>query len=54
MKYTREERLDIGRRIYAGELSRYQAAEEYGISVETAHGTTRLSAIRSLLGGVTA
>ena len=33
MKYTREERLDIGRRIYAGELSRYQAAEEYGISV---------------------
>ena len=42
MKYTREERLDIGRRIYAGELSRYQAAEEYGISVETARNYMRL------------
>ncbi len=26
MKYTPEERLDIGRRIYDGELSRYEAA----------------------------
>ena len=29
MKYTKEERLNIGRRIYNGEISRYQAAEEY-------------------------
>ena len=32
MKYTKEERLDIGRRIYEDELSRYQAAEAFGIS----------------------
>ena len=31
MKYTLEQRLDIGRRIYEGELTRFQAAEEYGI-----------------------
>ena len=31
MKYTKEERLDIGRRIYEGEINRYQAAAEYGI-----------------------
>ena len=29
MKYTKEERLNIGRRIYDGEISRCQAAEEY-------------------------
>ena len=28
MKYTLEQRLDIGRRIYEGELTRFQAAEE--------------------------
>ncbi len=42
MKYTREERLDIGRRIYEGELSRYQAAEAYGISEMTARDYMRL------------
>ena len=31
MKYTREERLDIDRRIYDGEISLYQAAEECDI-----------------------
>ena len=31
MKYTPEERLDIGRQIYDGELSRYEAAEQYGM-----------------------
>ena len=36
MKYTKEERMDIGRRIYDGELSRYEAAEEYGINDQTA------------------
>ena len=42
MKYTLEERLDIGRRIYNGEISRYQAAEEYGISDQTARDYMRL------------
>ena len=42
MKYTKEERLDIGRRIYENELSRYQAAEEYGISDLTARDYMRL------------
>ena len=27
MKYKKEERLDIGRQIYNGEISRYEAAE---------------------------
>ena len=36
MKYTKKERLDIGRQIYEGELSRYQVAEIYGISDQTA------------------
>ena len=36
MKYTLEQRLDIGCRIYEGELTRFQAAEEYGINDNTA------------------
>ena len=32
MKYTHEERLEIGRRIYTGEISKYQAAAEYEIN----------------------
>ena len=42
MKYTKDERLDIGRRIYDGELDRFQAAEEYGISDQTARDYMRL------------
>lgn len=42
MKYTKEERLDIGRRIYDGEITRYQAAEEYDISDQTARDYMRL------------
>ena len=42
MKYTQEERLDIGRRIYEGEITRYQAAEVYGISDQTARDYMRL------------
>ena len=42
MKYTKEERLDIGRRIYVGEISRYQAAEIYDISEQTARDYMRL------------
>lgn len=41
MKYTKEQRLDIGRRIYVGELTRYEAAEEYGISEQTARDYMR-------------
>ena len=42
MKYTKEQRLDIGRRIYDGEISRYVAAEEYGISDQTARNYMRM------------
>jgi transposase len=42
MKYTPEERLDIGRRIYDGELSRYEAAELYGIGEQTARNYMRM------------
>ena len=42
MKYTKENRLDIGRRIYEGEITRYQAAEEYGISEQTARNYMRM------------
>ncbi len=41
MHYTREERLDIGRRIYIGEMTRCQAAEKYGISEQTARNYMR-------------
>ena len=41
MKYTKAERLDIGKRIYNGEISRYEAAEEYGISDQTARDYMR-------------
>ena len=42
MKYTKEERLDIGRKVYDGEISRYEAAELYGISDQTARNYMRL------------
>ncbi len=42
MKYTKEQRLDIGRQIYDGQLSRYEAAERYGISDRTARDYMRL------------
>ena len=42
MHYTKEERLNIGQRIYNGEITRYQAAEEYGISDQTARDYMRL------------
>lgn len=41
MKYTKDERLEIGRRIYDSEVTRYQAAEEYGISDQTARNYMR-------------
>ena len=42
VKYTQEERLDIGRRIYEGEMTRYQAAEVYGINDQTARNYMRM------------
>lgn len=42
MLYTKEQRLDIGRQIYDGEMTRYEAAEKYGISDQTARDYMRL------------
>ena len=42
MKYTKEERLVIGKRIYDGELSKYDAAKEFGITVNCARDYMRL------------
>lgn len=42
MKYTREQRLDIGHRIYDGEITKYEAAEQYDISYQTAREYMRL------------
>lgn len=42
MKYTKEQRLDIGREIYEGKLSRYEAAEKYNINDHTARDYMRL------------
>lgn len=36
MKYSKEERLEIGRRIYEGEITTAMAAEEYDINFYTA------------------
>ena len=42
MKYRLEERLDIGHRIYDGELTKYAAAEQFGISINCAWDYMRL------------
>ena len=42
MKYSREERLAIGREVYEGELSKQEAAEKYGIGEECARKYMRL------------
>lgn len=42
MKYTKKERLDIGRQIYDGEITRYQAAELFDINEQTARNYMRL------------
>ena len=41
MKYTKEERLKIGKRIYTGEITRFEASEEYGIGEDTARDYMR-------------
>lgn len=42
MKFTKEERLEIGRRIYDGELSKYAAVSKYDISICCARDYMRL------------
>ena len=42
MQYTLEERLEIGRRIYCGELNKLQAGEIYGICGGTARNYMRM------------
>ena len=42
MKYTKEERLVIGKKIYDGECNRFEAAEEYGIGEQTARAYMRM------------
>lgn len=32
MKYSKEQRIDIGRQVYTHELSRMEASEKYGVS----------------------
>ena len=42
MKYTNQEKLDIGRKIYDNEITRYQAAELYKICEDTARTYMRM------------
>ena len=42
MKYTRQQRLDIGKQIYDGEISIYQAMELYDISDQSSRDYMRL------------
>ena len=42
MKYTREQRLDIGREIYSGESTYVQASEKYDLSTWTLKEYVRL------------
>jgi len=42
MKYNQEEKLEIGRLVYSGEISRYEASNQYGISYTTARDYMRL------------
>ena len=42
MKYTKEERLEIGRRIYQGEITLATAATEYDVNLYTARDYLRM------------
>lgn len=42
MKYSKEQRLEIGRRIYQGEITLATAANEYDINLYTARDYLRL------------
>ena len=41
MKYSKEERMEIGRKIYESKITRYEAAQMYGVSAETARSYMR-------------
>ena len=42
MKFSKEERLEIGKKIYDGTMTRYEAAEAYGISDDAARDYMRM------------
>lgn len=42
MKYTKEERLDIGYQIYDGKFTIYTASEQFGVNVGCARNYMRL------------
>ncbi len=42
MKYTKEERLDIGHRIYDGEFTNYTASVQFDVSIGCARDYMRL------------
>ncbi len=42
MKYTKEERLKIGKQIYENRLTKHEVSEQYGIGVDTARVYMRL------------
>ena len=41
-KYTKEERMEIGRQVYEHDLNRHQAAVKYDVSVDTIRDYMRL------------
>ncbi len=49
MKYTKEQRLKIGERIYHGEISKYEASVQYDISINSARDYMRLYRDANLL-----
>ena len=42
MKYTKEQRLNIGKQIYEGKLTKHAASVQYGIGIDTAREYMRL------------
>ncbi len=49
MKYTKEQRLNIGQQIYEGRFTRFEAAEVYHISEQTARDYMRMYRDTNLL-----
>ena len=42
MKYTKEQRLNIGKQIYENKLTKHEASMQYGIGIDTARDYMRL------------
>lgn len=42
MQFSKEEQLEIGKKIYDGTMTRYEVAEAYGISDDTARDYMRM------------